>query len=1196
MVKIKQVLLFTAILILLVGVACASDVSEDTASTGSIAEEAAIHDIHKLSDNANSIQDDKINENIQTSKSSDNKVDENTTKTIEKDSNTNVKTATTINNWKELQTAVNNMKKNENLTLILGEGTYINTGTITVYKSNSSLTIDGNGQTINGNKKQLFSVNGSTSLVLKNIIITNGSSYDGGAIINHEKLTIINSTLANNSANNYGGAIRNRYGTLTIINSTLVNNTATYGGAIDNYEKTIITNSTLANNSAKYGGAINDDGRLTITGSTLANNTATYDGGAITHSLIRNYTIVNSNFTNNHAKRGGAIYSPGCLNLTKNIFTNNTADNKETIDYLSENFGGYFKDNVYKSTSIALKTNKLSINDNENFFSSEDEIVLNFSIAVEHPHYYDSDILERVDDITIYLNDKEYATTRYENYTLSNLKQGNYSVYYKAYNQKSNTIKFTVHNITNWQDLCNAVNVAKNQIKDITLTLQNGLYINTGTIEWINPNMTLTIDGNGQWIYGNQLQVFNINGRSSMILKNITIIGAKSTVGGAIQNKGKLTVIQSTLANNTADYGGAIENLGTLTVNQSVLTGNTAEDGGAIQNYGPFTIIDSTLSYNTASHYGGAIKNYQTLFTVTGSNITNNTAERGGAIFSNGKTNLTGNTFTNNTADNNETIDLNGYTNGHEENNTYISTEIAFRKMLLSIKDDMKTFDLGEDVALNYSFALKNPENYDADILDKLDDITIYVNDEVYATTDNQKNYTLTPSKPGKYNVYYELCNQKSNKVTFKVIGESQITTPENSYDYPEVIQNNITLNIIDPSGQEGTALITVKDASKYKQLLNLTNITDGYEIPTESIVNALKNIYDTLDGSYTIKITYSNDCIFSSSTEFALNIIKQANVNLSTQTTPTHLIVTVKDDKETPINYGTITTNITESNYYPDDNGQVFIALNDLEPGKYMANINYNDGLHDDVSANETFSVYQESDMINVTTSNVEMVNGKGVTFDAYVDYKNRTIKFGKVYFEIDGKPLVDEDGLVLYAPINDNWASLPYEIPKDLSLGNHTLTAVYIASTSIWTKDEKTLTIIENIPEGASDENQNPQEDEKQDTYTKDTRAHKTVTNTIQSNIPAIHQIIVGNIVIPADTVITLGQLNEMFGQKFVNGHLLLYIDGQLVYNGTVGDDLATVILEIIEKFLGEHELKVEFTDSNNQTQTYTKNVTIN
>lgn len=80
-----------------------------------------------------------------------------------------------------------------------------------------------------------------------------------------------------------------------------------------------------------------------------------------------------------------------------------------------------------------------------------------------------------------------------------------------------------------------------------------------------------------------------------------------------------------------------------------------------------------------------------------------------------------------------------------------------------------------------------------------------------------------------------------------------------------------------------------------------------------------------------------------------------------------------------------------------------------------------------------------------------------------------------------------------------------------------------------------------------------------------------------------------------IPADNVITLGELNEIFDQTFTNGHILLYIDGELVFNGTVGDDLATVLLEIIEKFLGEHEIKVEFTDSNNQTQSYVKNVTI-
>lgn len=80
-----------------------------------------------------------------------------------------------------------------------------------------------------------------------------------------------------------------------------------------------------------------------------------------------------------------------------------------------------------------------------------------------------------------------------------------------------------------------------------------------------------------------------------------------------------------------------------------------------------------------------------------------------------------------------------------------------------------------------------------------------------------------------------------------------------------------------------------------------------------------------------------------------------------------------------------------------------------------------------------------------------------------------------------------------------------------------------------------------------------------------------------------------------ITIDNTITLGKLNEIFGQTFTNGHLLLYIDGQLVFNGTVGDDLASVILEIMEKFLGQHELKVEFTDADGKTMTYTKNVTI-
>lgn len=72
------------------------------------------------------------------------------------------------------------------------------------------------------------------------------------------------------------------------------------------------------------------------------------------------------------------------------------------------------------------------------------------------------------------------------------------------------------------------------------------------------------------------------------------------------------------------------------------------------------------------------------------------------------------------------------------------------------------------------------------------------------------------------------------------------------------------------------------------------------------------------------------------------------------------------------------------------------------------------------------------------------------------------------------------------------------------------------------------------------------------------------------------------------------TIQTLNDIFGQNFINGHLVVYLDGKVVFNGTVSDDLSTIIFEIIDSLLGNHELKVEFTVGND-TQTYTQNITI-
>ena len=148
-------------------------------------------------------------------------------------------------------------------------------------------------------------------------------------------------------------------------------------------------------------------------------------------------------------------------------------------------------------------------------------------------------------------------------------------------------------------------------------------------------------------------------------------------------------------------------------------------------------------------------------------------------------------------------------------------------------------------------------------------------------------------------------------------------------------------------------------------------------------------------------------------------------------------------------------------------------------------------------------------------------------------------------------------------------------------------------------WNKDDKTLTIIDKIPEGASDENKTPSEEtENQQRYTKDTPHHKTMTKhtkTIHSTITPSHKIITDNKVIPADNVLTLGELSEIFNQTFTNGHLLVYIDGKLIYNCTVNDDLTTVILEIIEEYFGKHEMKIEFMDADGKTNTYNQTIII-
>ncbi|RAP49317.1 MAG: hypothetical protein BZ138_07795, partial [Methanosphaera sp. rholeuAM270] len=186
------------LLVLLVGIASASDVSGDTATYAGDAMEAA-HDTQMLSQTESPTGE--VNKNNEITDKNQDKIENDTCKRRINKKNTgetNVKgDSINASSWVQLDSIISNAEGDTTIILNNTE-TYNYEGTISLYGKNIVITIDGQGHTINGQQHQVFNVNSGANLVLKNIIITNASASTGGAIYNERgNLTIINSTLSN---------------------------------------------------------------------------------------------------------------------------------------------------------------------------------------------------------------------------------------------------------------------------------------------------------------------------------------------------------------------------------------------------------------------------------------------------------------------------------------------------------------------------------------------------------------------------------------------------------------------------------------------------------------------------------------------------------------------------------------------------------------------------------------------------------------------------------------------------------------------------------------------------------------------------------------------------------------------------------------------------------------------------------------
>jgi predicted outer membrane repeat protein len=165
---------------------------------------------------------------------------------------------------------------------------------------------------------------------LKNGIESLNSNSHGGGIRNvGGVVTVENSTISDNTAK-YGGGIDN-CGTMALKGVVVKNNRATPydGGGIwhDNYFTLTIENSTICNNYAENGGGIRSQGPTTLRNVIVENNHANGNGGGI-NIKASTATIEDSFFRANTAGgSGGGIRTGDLLYVYGTAITNNRAAN-----------------------------------------------------------------------------------------------------------------------------------------------------------------------------------------------------------------------------------------------------------------------------------------------------------------------------------------------------------------------------------------------------------------------------------------------------------------------------------------------------------------------------------------------------------------------------------------------------------------------------------------------------------------------------------------------------------------------------------------------------------------------------------------------------------------------------------------------------------------------------------------------------
>ena len=231
------------------------------------------------------------------------------------------------------------------------------------------------GNAVNGGGIKSFG-----TLTLENVIVSfniAASGPGGGIYVADGNLTLISSTVRNNTSKSDGGGIFNSVGATLSVTDTLITDNASpdpggRGGGVFNDGAATLASVTVSNNTTtSRGGGIFNDGTLTLTNGVVSANFSNYLGGGIAtgrsatttvaDSLIRDNrvdngpnssggaavynglgkldvtdTTVRDNSAIGSLSDGGGIYSEGTLAIANSTFNGNTADRYGGAIYIQQ--------------------------------------------------------------------------------------------------------------------------------------------------------------------------------------------------------------------------------------------------------------------------------------------------------------------------------------------------------------------------------------------------------------------------------------------------------------------------------------------------------------------------------------------------------------------------------------------------------------------------------------------------------------------------------------------------------------------------------------------------------------------------------------------------------------------------------------------------------------------------------------------